>query len=268
MSATTNQNESGSRWWEFYAVRYGMGTVVGAVIVFILCKHNATLAPMLFQAGAATDPKLESATLVLLAGYGLAYCYLASAPILVLHATRHQMFDTQPQKHRALRWLVLLLGSAFAGCVVSPPTSASENAQWLLRAAIFIGTLLILMQWLCVWQLLSKEGAKKNFDSYKQLAEKRDTEKTSIVDSYRHLREHGNSFLIVVFELLLAFVMFAVSHAYSHLAGLYLLTAVFLWVLPAAVIWCVGTQLEHLFANLTTASTTATTTAPPSNPTH
>lgn len=254
MSSASGSSDSASRWWEFYVVRYGMGTVVGAVIVFMLCKFSPTLTPMLFQAGKDTDPTLDSATLVMLGVYGLAYCYLASAPILVFHAARHQMFDDPAPKLRALKLLALVLISALAACVFPQPTSVSENTQWLLKLAIGIGSLLILVQWHDVVSLLSKSGAKKNFDFYKTLAQQRNAEKTTIVESYRHLREHGNSFLIVVFELLLAFVMFAVSSAYGHMAGLYLLTTVFLWVLPAALIWFVGSKLEHLFAHPTTAT--------------
>ncbi|GAB4088574.1 hypothetical protein [Hydrogenophaga soli] len=260
----SSASDATSRWWEFYVVRYGMGTVVGAVIVFMLCKLSPTLAPMLFQAGKETNPTLDSATLVLLGVYGLAYCYLASAPILVFHAARHQMFVELPSKDRTLRLLVLTLASAIAVCVFPQPTSVETNTQWLLKLAIGIGSMVMLVQWHDVVSLLRKDGAQKNFDFYKTLTLQRNAEKTSIVESYRHLREHGNSFLIVVFELLLAFVMFAISRAYGHMTGLYLLTTVFLWVLPAALIWFVGSKLEHLFAHSPTAA--IQTPASPSQP--
>ena len=30
--------EGSFRWWEFYAVRYAMGTIVGAAVFYVLCS--------------------------------------------------------------------------------------------------------------------------------------------------------------------------------------------------------------------------------------
>jgi len=104
MSQTEQENQSPSHWWEFYAVRYGMGSVVGAVIFFFLCNTNPALKPMLFG---AEGGKIDGTILTLLAGYGLTYCYIASAPILVFHVGRFLLNITTGSK--ASFWRVVLL---------------------------------------------------------------------------------------------------------------------------------------------------------------
>jgi hypothetical protein len=82
-----------------------MGTVVGGVVFFLLCNTNPALKPMLFDAEAG---KIDGPLLALLAGYGLAYCYIASAPILVLHAGRFLLDISQGTKASLRRVLVVL----------------------------------------------------------------------------------------------------------------------------------------------------------------
>lgn len=94
----SNQNDS--RWWEFYGIRYAQGTVVGAMFVYFLFSQNEKLKNILFI---PSDPKdFGMPHLILLAIYGLAYCYIASAPILVMHAGRGFLFAsaTNPDPHK------------------------------------------------------------------------------------------------------------------------------------------------------------------------
>lgn len=84
--------QNDSHWWEFYGVRYAQGTVVGALIVFFLFSQNESLKKILFI---PSDPKdFGMPHLILLAIYGLAYCYIAIAPILIMHAGRGLMFKS------------------------------------------------------------------------------------------------------------------------------------------------------------------------------
>lgn len=85
MHQSDPQREDSSRWWEFYAVRYALGTVIGGVIFFFLCSTNPVLQQLIFGANVHT---LNAPILILLGAYGLAFCYFASAPVLVLHTTR------------------------------------------------------------------------------------------------------------------------------------------------------------------------------------
>jgi hypothetical protein len=84
-------------------VRYLVGTVTGAAIIALLAKEKVyagSLDPLLnFK-----DAEFLGVSLLLVAGF--AYCYIASAPILALHALRaHLQFDVvrkQPVRHFAV----------------------------------------------------------------------------------------------------------------------------------------------------------------------
>jgi hypothetical protein len=98
VSELTKSNESSLRWWEFYVVRYAMGTVVGGIVFYLLCRATPHLNLLLFEtipvAGQVSNTQslpslqLDAARLTLLAAYGLVFCYVSSAPILVFHAGR------------------------------------------------------------------------------------------------------------------------------------------------------------------------------------
>src|SRR5271157_846880 len=66
------------RWWEYYFVRYAMGTIVGGIVCYVLCSSTPILSPLVTH-------------LEYLAAFGLVYCYIASAPILVFHAGRFRL---------------------------------------------------------------------------------------------------------------------------------------------------------------------------------
>jgi hypothetical protein len=242
-----NEQNSG-HWWEFYGVRYAQGTVVGAMIVFFLFSQNEALKKILFI---PSDPKYFGMPhLILLAVYGLAYCYIASAPILILHAQRGLLFKSpinpNPSEGAISRRLWVLLPSLVI-TVIYYCFSANEN-KIPRCSAVFLYIMLISMQINILFDIFLKSW-KKTIDYYLVIVEKRDKYKnSSYVESYKHIREHGNSFLIVLFQFLLAFIIFvfvsepAVSNADSIR---YLLIIVPFWVAPAAIIWLFGNKLEN-----------------------
>lgn len=212
--------ESSYRWWEFYLVRYFVGTVCGTVIVlFLVLNPESTIhriiienIPLQNQAAdsnvskaSVTDQKTQEKSSINLKQndekqkqpgipwepihlwvyglVGLAYCYIASGPILFLHAVRG--------------WLT------------------EEKGIYKY------------------YSKLSKKRAKRN-DS-KVVKE--------YVESYKHLREHGNAFLIVFFELLLGMILF-----FSSLIGI--IIAILIWVALAASVWVIGTYLETKLKNI------------------
>ncbi len=76
-----------NRWWEYYVVRYFVGSVLGAVIIlFLKAQPNLPLQSSLAALGDFKDSTFLGVSLI--ASLGFAFCYVASAPILTLHATR------------------------------------------------------------------------------------------------------------------------------------------------------------------------------------
>lgn len=239
--------QNDSHWWEFYGVRYAQGTVVGAMIIFFLFTQNETLKKILFVPSEARDFGMSH--LILLAVYGLAYCYIASAPILILHAGRGLLFKspTNPNPKSGLPtrrfWRyappLLLTGIYLFYAKADKIMGAS---------AIFVFSFLVVFQ---IQLLVSifKSSWQETIDYYSVVVKKRDELRgSSYIESYKHIQEHGNSFLIVAFEFYLAFPIFVfVSQpsVSSEDSIKHLLIIVFLWVLPAATIWAFGNKLEN-----------------------
>jgi len=247
-----NENES-SRWWEFYFVRYAMGTVTGAIVFFFLCLANPVLKPLLFGTDSGT---LDGARLALLASYGLAYCYIASAPILVFHVGRYRLDTTEPTTNLCQQ-LLPLVGIPLAATAIFYFTQMIGNESWLFLTSVFaFGMTLLWPQYVIIWRAIF--GRKKLFDFYQKLANKRSKATPGgIVDSYKHMREHGNSFAIVLMEIVLAVFLYAVGSFEVQSSGgvasinnsiLPYVLVVILWVLPAALVWFVGTLFEREFS--------------------
>jgi hypothetical protein len=81
---------------------------------------------------------------------------------------------------------------------------------------------------------------------YWKLATARAAEAPSVsgyVESYRHLREHGNAFSILVLEFALAFVL------YSSPKFLFAVVAIVLWISPSFYSWFIGSLLESKLAH-------------------
>jgi len=140
MSETDNRvPKTPSRWWEDYFVRYFVGTVIGAVVVVVLASHltDSDLKPIFLDL--LLDPKVASAkSLIVIAALGLAYCYIASAPMMVLHATRGQLFKETPPWFTWRFWTVVI-GLFVALCLdgICFYFGAQEGSSHFSRASPF-----------------------------------------------------------------------------------------------------------------------------------
>jgi hypothetical protein len=70
------------------------------------------------------------------------------------------------------------------------------------------------------------------------------------VESYQHLREHGNAFSILLLEVILAAALYA-ADSVIRLFGL-----VVIWIVPATFTWFLGTWLERGFPQRPNSSST------------
>jgi hypothetical protein len=248
--ADTSKSDGGSRWWEFYTVRYAMGTVVGAIVFYFLCATVPALKPLLFDSAVAgVEPKisaikLDSVQLGLLATYGLVYCYIASAPILVLHAGRFLFARPGALKD----WLGYLAGIFLVAAALSFFLSAKNIVHWVVGLGC---SFVLILQYLVIIKTLFNSDAMFKFSS--DLALRRQEAKGGITDSYRHLREHGNSFFIVFLEAILGLALVGVASGSSSTAQTipthyWLILLSILWVFPAVLVWLVGTLFEQRFS--------------------
>lgn len=227
----------GNNWWEFYLVRYLIGTVIGTLIVIALIFSPGSGINALFNISSANTlalSNIQTSHIILLGLSGFAYCYLASAPVLVFHATR-SLFD-RPFT-RIILYIVYAMLAVFAVHRTFLPIKM--NSFWVLFA-------IVLVQITCIVALIA---TKSLVSFYKRLTYARaircETEKTfqthvtnEYVESYKHLREHGNAFLILVFEMLLGLILYNVA-TLPELVGTLLL-----WIVPGSFVWFLGTFLE------------------------
>lgn len=242
-------NEKSERnWWEFYGVRYAQGTVVGAMIIFFLFSQNEILKKLLFIPERPEDFGIPH--LILLTVYGLAYCYISSAPILVMHAGRGLLYKSKtnvnPWKGYRLRVLifiglaVFIFGAGF--CLSDDILSLAQMLSGLVMFTLFMMQVSILYSvFISSWE--------ETFDYYALIVKKRNQEGAGgYVESYKHIREHGNSFLIVVFQFFLALPIFLFVSQVGSTGGdaiRNLVIIIIIWIIPAATIWFFGNKLEN-----------------------
>ncbi len=243
-----SESSSSYRWWEFYFVRYATGTIVGGMVFFFLCATNSTLKALLLG---ATFQHVDAGLLPLFAVYGLAYCYLASAPILVLHACRFQIKLRPEKRSRIAKRIALVFIPPIVTAWFLHRYFDSSSVIWLL--AVSLGLLIWWAQALLAYSAFANIDALLDFYRHLAFARQREQAGGGLVESYRHLREHGNSFSIVLFELVLGLVIFTLlgsepvsgmrlkdEQAVSTLAFV-----VLIWVIPAASTWLLGTVMER-----------------------
>lgn len=228
---------SSNKWWEQYYVRYFVGTVVGALILVALGQYAQLHRD--FQSFVPLS-KVDAWGLAAVTAAGLAYCYIASAPILTLHALRGGLgFDSPIGSKMFFLFLAVLVGL---------PVLAIGMRYWLHSVAAFGWTLtlgIVIAQ--CVVILIAQQNRFVKINQfYDDLVDARLRERkegTDYRDSYRHLREHGNAKSIILFEIFLGLIVASADSIETLIAVL------ILWLVPAAYVWFIATVIEFHFAN-------------------
>ena len=241
--------------WNYYFLRYFVGTIIGAIIVAFCAKNWLNLPIPLQNYFLSKDngdkSELGGSTITVLLILGFAYCYIASAPGTVFHAVRGLFWekkektkDETPKKFPF--WPFPLASIAFAIIFVlfCFPCSCFCHRFWITFRLVPCISVLI-FQWLLIFFAFFGHKQIKTF--YDELTKRREkglvkkddkgNKVSEYVESYRHLREHGNAFEIVFLELALAGTL-------SLLHGCFLYSFIAIWILPAALCWVVGTRLE------------------------
>lgn len=225
-------------------VRYFVGTVVGAGIVLFLA-HLAvqrSSGTVQFLSGSLIQLAMDGGTrgLLVIGAIGLTYCYIASCPMMILHAGRSLLFDRNGGFH-AFFYVILgvvltaigLVGAGAVFCDFSGPLLAV-----LIFVTIFASQLAII-----VFVHADSPTVK---ELYLSLGEARSaavlSNRSESVDTYRHLREHSNAYAIIILELLLGAVLAQAPNVR------WLIATTILWLLPAAYCWFFVTLLEVTFA--------------------
>jgi hypothetical protein len=230
---------AGARWWDQYYVRYFVGTVLGVAIIFVLREKAA-----LHRDFEKIVPPLKDVTgwqLSALISVGLAYCYVASAPVLTLHAIRGGLGMKTP---KCPIFLGLFL-AAFAGV----PLLVWGMSRWFASGSalgVALATVIVLAQIIAVAIAQGKDfkNIEIFYDGLVKARYEAKKEGTDYPDSYRHMREHGNAMLIVILEILLGAILATID---SPTAFVIVLIG---WLIPAAYVWVIGSMLEGYFITI------------------
>jgi hypothetical protein len=231
-----------SRWWDHYYVRYFVGSVFAVPLMLALSKKEAVKDLI----GTVDQTKILDATV--LAAAGLAFCYVASAPILLLHATR--CARNAAKDARGSRDMSSVLFGALAilfTVVVGSWIAYDFTWPAILPAELCFAPLALVMVAQAMWILRTPVSAIIEF--YRGLGVERahrpdsalGRKRREYIQSYRDMREHGNALLILVMEGVLTTALLQADSTAMLFAML------ILWVMPASFVWFIATALEaHL----------------------
>lgn len=284
----TTESASG-RWWENYLVRYFMPSIAGiAIVAWLINVGPANLREILFF---GKEPaSLDAPTLTLLVLYGNLFCYIASYPILCFHATRVTDFHQYVWRPRATDGYIAAalfgIGIVTVSLILSGATRVVAS---FLLAFIFVVIQLLRIRESLKRPTIQGYKNRPSSSAYAYLVtlamrrgvmDKKTTTTTSalealdvddepeesqdkivieqesrwrreFVDSYRHMREHGNSGFIFVLEIFLAAACYGLVllPGYDGTQVLSLIGALLaLWSLPAAFVHLLGQHLERRYS--------------------
>jgi len=160
--------------------------------------------------------------------------------MLTLHSTRKILPGTKLWVYVCLCSIIGAIGLAGVGLVLISHVRILQYAGIIALVAI-AGSQLVL---LCM-VLLNPDETHQFYD---QLSKQRMV-RPDFVESYRHMKEHGNAVSIVLFELLLAFIIWSlrpvgpVGGNAALVGRVGLILAV--WLTPSALVWLIGSSLER-----------------------
>lgn len=231
-----------SNWWEGYIIRYTLGSLVGAVICWqIIDDLNGRLAIKSFL-----HAKEDVVKYVILLLMGLCYCYVASSPMLTFHVSR---FREIKSVHKNISWnvfFIFLFGWLFFICALLALSGYWKgDFSWVQLKFIMLGMIPPFFVFIVQYVFLPKSDSDVIglFNFYDDLSFLRYYTFTDIMTSYRHLREHGNAYSVLLLEILLGWCL-----VWAIKVEVYLAIAVLVaWVSPSAFVWVIGTNIEKRY---------------------
>ena len=254
-----SEKNSNSRWWDFYLVRYMIGTIVGSIILYLLLYKFQESNLLGLGISKILKELLElksSVGLIIQITGGLAICYISSSPILILHATRLWFLpknkkDNDVNKNNG-NTIPLSTGISFfiLGILLASVIYYFYHISLItgtICLVILIPFALFLFFWLSEYNKDIQGKMKHRYFSLVKAREKNQIKEYS--ESYKHLREHGNAFFIVLFEILLGLALFQIKKPCEVIAVLAV------WIIPPTFIWFFGNYLEGYLLELKEKST-------------
>lgn len=148
MAEKTENGQGNTRWWESYLVRYFLGFIVGAICVSTIAVATDVIPQSfgIFENTAKTvgqESKYGITAIVIAASLlGLAYCYLASTPITVMHAGRYGSGPVDRlSRYFWLGWVLALIATLVGQECFTALTAIPAYICWSATIAFFAWTI-------------------------------------------------------------------------------------------------------------------------------
>jgi hypothetical protein len=170
----------------------------------------------------------------------------------MLHAARFLLVPGVVRLSRWWTWLTTVAMPALAASAFCWSAHVTVLEAPLLWIPTFIFCALVATQYVAL--ILTLRNVPAMFAFYERLAQRRAEATGGITDSYRHLREHGNSLFIVICEVLLGFALLLLgviaepAPRESDQRPMLFLMFFILWTMPAVLVWFIATLLERDFS--------------------
>ena len=183
-------------WIEKYTLRYGVGTITGALIIsFEVCMH------------AFHDMPWNIFVVLLLSGF--AFSFIASAPLYVFHVCRGL------KSERVCKLVFLLLSITLLIINISSFKFSATISNKIINSSHLILFIFLLMNISIYFILIDAFILRKNliYDYFEKLSYARSSmsnqvnlPKSQLIETYREIRENGNAFGIIFLQLVLYIV--------------------------------------------------------------
>lgn len=281
-----------SHWWESYLIRYAIGAIIGSICVFLLLcllenkinnkendiYRNICSVEYIHTFGNRIDQIIQknekvlykekinivnkflfkkdnsfgTVQAIILLLYGITFCYLASAPGLVIHTARRHIFKDEIKipclnkviGKRGIRLISICFIYSFI--IILIISSIWHDFFSIPKTILIFCAIFVIIQFVYIFfEYINKTDQGEDrylLNFYKNLKRARD-EKIIDSDSYKHLREHGNAFLLVIFEIIFAALLY---FSFVIRNSLYdVVIVIVLWISPAAIVFFIGCKIEH-----------------------
>lgn len=251
---------STNRWWESYLVRYLMPSIAGAIIVNWMREKSQDLSNILFLPNISSGTNnINTATVVLLFLYGNLFCYISSFPILVFHGTRVLDNGYKGKVHYNLLngyvWIVIT-GLISFGIINN--VREDHRITYAILVAIVYSTIQCIKIYISTRiKIKLNDDIELTSPAYayaKILAEERTGKENynmrkDIMETYKHIREHGNSAYIFIHELVFGALCYVALFKNGYELNIKMLVVLLLiWVTPAMMVHYYGQHLERIFS--------------------
>ena len=243
----SEKNEN--RWWENYLVRYLVPSIAGMFILMWLNKNSGgsgILEKYLPMLKLTNGKDFNTASLTVWLLLGTLYCYIASYPILVFHAVRVYLLTKKNISPKLFLLFIVLCMICFV---------------LYLKIFFLIPVFVLIFSCFQYYFLYKVVEGERGYAYMRHLTKAKNglipnTEKNAgyikdITDSYKHLREHGNTALIILLEILLAFILYFSLHferGNKFMDFSIVSIILIIWIFPAALVYFYGHLLERKFS--------------------